>query len=733
MAKAKPAYLPQDDYANKYYEAQKQQRLFHLPYREFERLAANKLRSDLAPNIPKVNDGSLAAILRETPMRVLAQQPTGQFKVLSAIDPETGEPGQPQPWIRELVNIIFNNEIIPNANTQAPVLNKMQLSLYKALIYGSQPIYSFFTKRNGNRIADFTLPDPRDVYLEVGKSSDLDSDYIFMDTWYTPLQLQKIINAANDVEEMGVASSWDISCLKKILESHATQTKDYLNKNQAERNRPVMAEYFKFTTVFQRGIGAPFDTFYTGNGNSGVGPTQVVRHKVNEDPTGDIPIHYLYAYEDLVNPYGVGQIEISGGTQNVLDYLTQLHVLANQIGLQPPILVEGDRTMTDLDSMIYSPSQFWFSGNAKVNVMETSNHILSEFPTAYNLYKSQLANMQQQSTVDVPSSAGDPTQGKTPKALSLGQQREGSHDNYLRKQIAQTYSLVFKSMMNIYMANMSGEDIIRVTSEEAVTFSRLGLIPIDQTTGKPNTKQLAIDWDVVKGSVSIELDPDSSKKSTDKDNIEQLNTVLTIIQQNPYMLQYIQATGYQLNLGELYAELLSSIGVRNLEKILVPLGEEALASQTGVPPMVFDKPKIDLKYPDMPPAAQLQLLEKIGLNVTMADILQGPVLDPNIRGVYQPQPQPGEPNSPRTPEYTDPKTGAPLPEAPDRDQVILRKGEAFVPNPNSVAETMTTHGVDEPTAKALLHGQHLGLPPEEIQQWLAQHKTGVANGPAPAK
>lgn len=725
--KATQAYLPEDEYANQYYQAQKQQRLFHLPYKEFERLASNKIRDDIAPNMPQVNDGSLAGLVREAPMRILAQNFSGAFKVVSSIDPDTKQPATPQPWLAELINTVWEKEIVPNANTQAPFLNKMQLALYRSLIYGSQPIFNFFTKRDGKRIADFTLPYIRDVYLEVGKSSDLDSDYIFMDTWYTPLQVKKIIAAANDVEEIGVKSSWDIPALQEILNNHMEQTKDYLNKNQAERNRPVMADYFKFTTVFQRGVNAPFDTFYSGAGIGGnMGPTKIVRHKINEDPTGDIPIHFLYAYEDLVNPYGVGQMEISGGTQNVLDYLTQLHVLANQIGLQPPILVEGDRSLTDLDSMIYSPSQFWFTGGAKVDVMETSSSILKEFPTAYNLYKSQLANAQQTSTIDIPTATGDPTQGKTPQAIQRNQDREGSHDNYLRQQTVQTFSRVFKSMMNIYLANMQGKDVMRLAMEDAVRLTRTGLIPAD-AKGHPSTKEIEIDWSKIEGHVDILLDPDSSRVIDTQERVAQLQEILGLIQQNPYLLQYIQATGYELNLGELYADLITSIGIQDSQKIISPMSEEDKEFTENVPPMVFDKPSISLKYSDMPAAAQVQLLQKVGLNVSMEDVLAGPVLDPNIRGVFQPQIQPGQVNnpSPQPPEQ-DQQTGQPLPAAPENTYSFLPSSGRFAPNVNlqdgeQIQSIIDEKGVPASVAQGVLHARALGLPENEIDRWIANN------------
>lgn len=729
----KQAYLPEDEYANHYYEAQKQARLFFLPFNEYERIAANKIREDLPPNIPKVNDGSLAGLISETPMRILAQMFTGNTKVLESIDPKTKKPAYPQPWLQELANVLWTKDIVPNANTQAPFLQKMQLSLYRALIYGACPIYTFFTKRGSYRGPDFTIPYIRDVYLEVGKSSDLDSDYIFMDSYYTRLQLDRIIASANDVEATGVKSPWDVEALKKIRDSHVESQKEYLAKNPAERNRPVRSTQIKFTTVFQRGVEAPFDTFYAeGNRDD----TTIVRRKVNEDPTGDLPIHFLYAYEDLINPYGKGQIELSGGTQNVLDYMVQLHVLANQIGLQPPILVEGDRSMTDLDSMIYSPSQFWFTGAAKVDIMETSGSILKEFPSAYQLYKSQLVGMQGTTMTDVPTAAGDPSQGKSPAAINKNQARETAHDNFLTSQVVQTYSKVFKSMLNIKFANMQGKDIMKLEAEDAVQLMRSGLIPEDPNNpGQPITKEVEMDWDSLRGHFDFEIDPESSKVKDNADQVTKLTEVLTFIQQNPYMLQYIRATGYELNIGEIYAQILTKLGLQDVEKILDPMSDEDKQKAAEVPPMVFDKPKIQLDYPDMPPKAQVDILNRLGLTVTLMDVLMGPVLDPNIRGVFKPQNQPGPENTPlassdvlnqeQPPAQPGQPAPPPIEQGPQVEQSEMAKGAFFTPNPNLKPETndliqqvMQEKQVPQQIAHGIVHARGLGLPEQEIEKWL---------------
>lgn len=763
---AKRPYIPREEYAWTYYEAQRQARLFFLPFNEYERLADNDVREDLPANMPKVNDGSLADLLNKTTMRVLGQPFTGTVKITESIDPKTGEFTFPQPWLGELANYILTKQIIPNANTQAMWWRKCQLALYNALKYGSQPVYSFFTSNGNYRGADFTLPYIRDVYLEVGKRSDLDSDYIFLDTYYTRLQLERVIAQANRQQEIGIKSPWDIEALKKILKSHQESQKEYLAKNKAERNRPVRATQIKFTTVFQRGVGAPFDTFYTGMGNRE--NAMIVRSKVNEDPTGDVPIHFLYAYETLDNPYGNGQIRISGGTQNVLDYLTQLHVLATQIGLQPPILVEGPTQDTDFKSMIYAPSQWWLTGGAKVDTLETASSIYKEFPQALGMYKSTLVNAQGQAPVDVSGESGSPINSKTPTAQKQRQATLSEYDNYLRGQFFNCFNLVTKSMLNIHFANMQGEDMVRLAADDALKLTRAGLIDADPNKpNMPNTQELLIDWDHLRGKFDFEIDPDSVIYKDNQEQVTQLTALVAQFLQNPYLAMAIQSTGYTFNIGEVYRAIFTRMGLQDIEKILKPMGQDAKAQASQMPPQTFDKPGISIKYDELPPAAQLQMLQRLGYNVTLADVMAGPIPDVNARGVFQPEVRDQGSLEPANATAIASETQGQLPPgAMPPAETMLPKGATVVPplqgmeppasgapgpaagaptqppfgqptpqsNQAHVAlhQTMLDHGLPPHQAMAVLAARAKGIPEAQIVAYLARNNMGKYGEQQPA-
>jgi len=116
-------HLKKEELHDSYFEAEKRANDWYTPFDEYERIANNKLSKRLGKNMPRVNDGSLAASLLETPMLVLPSMQPGKFI----------SQGQKKPWLNEIANIIWRDKIVPNANTQATFFDKEQIALYRAL------------------------------------------------------------------------------------------------------------------------------------------------------------------------------------------------------------------------------------------------------------------------------------------------------------------------------------------------------------------------------------------------------------------------------------------------------------------------------------------------------------------------------------------------------------------------------------------------------------------------
>src|SRR5690606_7153082 len=103
-----------------------------------------------------------------------------------------------------------------------------QMALYRALKYGAQPRYNFFVSTENYTGSDWSPPYIKNLKLEPGKYSVDDCDYVFLDVYYTKLQLKRIIESQKEeiakakAEKREPDTTWDIKNLQKLADSALT-------------------------------------------------------------------------------------------------------------------------------------------------------------------------------------------------------------------------------------------------------------------------------------------------------------------------------------------------------------------------------------------------------------------------------------------------------------------------------------------------------------------------------
>ena len=548
-----------------YSEAKKESQQWREDYHEFERLADNNLLPDLDENLPETNDGSLSAGLFKLPKRIINSDLKGRARALDRDDA----------WLTELANLQWENEIVPNANSQAPFHRKWKDAVRKSAIYGSVPIITLFVERGNYTGADFITAQPQDVTLEPGKVSDYDSDIVFWDVYYTKLQLKDLIEQAkNETKEAKKSgeegyNKWDVQALKDILASHPKEDRSPKDTNSNKNDKAVERGGIRFCIVFQRGVDAPFYMFHPGT-------KKKVREWSNPDPTGDIPVHFLYCYQDFVNPYGIGICKLAGGTQNVLDFMRQADVLATQLGFRPPVSIRGDLSETDLDSIIYAQDQQWLVGNAEINREEISNAIYQSLPERQQMYKTSLNQLLPIGDTSIPAGAGDPQYSKTPAGVKFQQNQLSIDDEDYKDNVDITFEAVAKSMINTHFANKQGVDLMKLKDEEVEILAKAGIeFPIDEE-GNPSN-ELEVKWDEARAQFDFEMDAEQDKASDDEKRLEGLLKVAEFRQADPMFDQKLAMSGKRINDGELYSSIISL--VTDNDKILEDVSPEDMEQE----------------------------------------------------------------------------------------------------------------------------------------------------------
>lgn len=596
-------YLSKDELQESYTEAEKKALDWYKPFDEYERIANNKLSKKLGKNMPRVNDGSLAASLLETPMLVLPSMQPGKFI----------SQGQKKPWLNEIANIIWRDKIVPNASTQATFFDKEQMALYRALKYGAQFRYNFFVSSERYTGSDWSLPYIRNVKLEPGKFSVDDCDYVFLDIYYTKHQLKNIIEQQKDEIKRAKAegrkpdTTWNVDALKRLADMGMT-SKEMEEQNINEREKQVSASGIKVTACFQRGVGAPFYLF-----SKHLPDKECLREWKNPDPTGDLPLTAQYCYETLESPIGIGRVELAGPTQNVLDYMTQAHVLATQIGLQPPKKLSGAIDQTNLNSLTFTPDAIWQTGTADIDIVQTATSVYSQFPANFGLYKAQLQNLQGRTDGSVSSESGDPGFSKTQAGVKMQESRTNAQDNYLRNKADTAAAKMAEKMMNVHMANMSGADILDIAEEDLERLTKAGYFDDNPETPEPSITELPVIYEELQDTFKFEFDP---RPEADEDDKNRWVELINIATSNPNLIPAMQASGYEFNLGEAFKKVIAASGADGWDKVLVELNPEDMAAQQmpgempqeGMeqPTEQMQDPQEPIEVPEQPPATPEQ-------------------------------------------------------------------------------------------------------------------------------
>lgn len=606
-------YIKEADLIERFSDAEKAALPLHQPFEEWERIARNQPHPSIARNMPKVTDGTLAALIQEQPKRVIQKPPTG---VVTGADP----------ILNLIAGYILQNEILPNCNAVAAPIQKSWAMTSKSLVYGSQPTFVQVVQRGDYFGTDFTLPYAKDVYLEPGKLSDRDSNIIWMVSWFAPNQIEAIIAKVRKLNrkakrrgDEAPETGWDVPVLKKAMK-HISQ-KDQNSQTPNEKGKNLDQGYVKLVTAFQVGIGAKFYTFspYLAKGEN------VVRRKVNKDPRGKIPIHYMYANVDFSNPLGRGSVELSGGMQNLLDSEVQSYQYVRALSINPPLKIRGN---IPANIIKYAPAAQWRMGSdpsADIEPLELSTRSLEAFPANYGLIKSQILNLNSSTDTSVSSEVGNPGFSKTDAGVKANDIKLGISDNYMRMQYEDTFQEICETSINLYFAERSGTQELLVDQETA---DKLRDIAPDMVNAK---NQVRIDYDTETPKLHFKVDAGSSESEDDQAQIEGLQQMLKDISADPYINSQFQSAGKEIVVAEIYEQLFERYHLTGLDRIIKDIPEQKDADGNVIPPNtggvnpLLDKPAIRMNYADLPPAAQVAALGSAGIQINPQDIGQ-----PNI-------------------------------------------------------------------------------------------------------
>jgi hypothetical protein len=552
------AFLLENELSDSLEASKKWSDTWFEPFDEYERLDGNQPSPELPEHYPKVTDGTASGLGEEEVMRVWGQLQTGRV-VSSPLDgADFAE------WKTAIVDTYWVNKIIPNANTDAKFFEKVKLADEKSGLYGSQPLFVFPVSNGDYTGSDFILPYIRDVKLEPGKPTDRSCSYIWLARHYTKLALRRIIEQVRGVK--GYAG-WNLKMLQNIVDSDvfSSRTEDLPRDLKAQVD---MGKTITFYTCFQREHNAPWYTIYPDSSND-----KIVRWQTNTDIAGDLPIFFKYRKINMINPYGVSRYEKIGPGQNMLDFMKAANAYGIQQALDPAVQVAGDTQNDpnlDLDSLVVSPGNLMFTGNAQINWFTPDKTILQAFPTLIGSYKTDIMNLIGTNDGSVSAADSGNTQySKVPASIRQQAERRSARDNAQRQAADDMMATLAKLMINIAIQNSDGSDAINITEEQGDKLRAAGYeVP------EGETEILAEFEELKQAKYRFEIDPGSSKFEDDDATKQRIVEAMNAAASIPDIENKLRQDGKEIHWGELISGLFEKSGLDNVDKIITPLSQE---------------------------------------------------------------------------------------------------------------------------------------------------------------
>jgi len=523
---------------------------------ECENLFHNKLSSTIAKTTKsQVFDPKLTTLLLERGYRVMAQLPSGKVKGVSRND--TGA--------SELMNLILEKYVFPNANAQFDFLTKLRMMDIYSNLYGNFfAMVDWDVRKNGYIGPDLWLLNIRDVFPQVGAVSVDDSDFVIVRTWKPLSFFENISPKAEGYKNIAkiVAKLKDKAGSKQARDQSTAVSQREMNQ-YPDQVAAKNAGYFEVWSQFEKDRWVDYC----------VDADLEFRDIKNPHENDELPVVCKHSIPLLDDIMGMGDFERGKTMQMVVNSIWNLYLDAVKMSIFPPVMLNKDM-IASMASIKWGATEKWLVRGQVDNAARTvdlSPKGIATFNNTYQVANSAILNMfgTTDTAVTAQTEAGF---GKTPKALSMQQNRENTRDNADRFYMEQFLKKTVRKMVNLVSKKQESSITLRLFEDEIKQLSTLypelkemyneksGKL----TVNKGKVGSMIYDYDLVSGS-TYAVDQQSQQQN--------LTMLMEMITQNPQLLELI-GKDYTVNFGELFKRVISNSGIQDWDRIIVEKTEE---------------------------------------------------------------------------------------------------------------------------------------------------------------
>ena len=543
------SFLTPSNIFTRYKEAKEYTDKLTEPFPEFARIARNKPKDNLGI-FPPVTDGTTASIIQKTPKSAVQQLPTGLIETEDDND-----------WLPIVAQFIYENKILPYANSDYSLFKKCHLVIEGGLTFGAQATFNRFARHSQGFGPDPELIYWGDLAIQKGKKSGPACDFLFYRTWWQKSDIEALIDGesqrAKQAKKNGEAyeATWDVEALKEVLDS--SSQKDRQGTTPTEDERSIEANGIELVTGFQKGVNAKFYTFNPST-------KRIVRTKVNKDPRGMMPIDWFYGDIDGTNPLGRGVAEVVGALQNLIDSRMQIAQYTLMYNTNPAILQYGQM---DTD-FVFEPNKRIRTNdpNAKVLPIEIKTSALDRYTETQSYLQSQLYQLVSTPHTNLQSGNSVVNDGKTPQALSMQQAAVDIDVNTIRKHFESWFESWSEGAINMWFAEHSGVEVLQLDDKTAAKLRQLPPSEDFDAQRDLNEKnELIINYDTATPELKFRVDASTSKMQDDANQIKAFQLVQQFVENSPQLTQLVPADKWI----EIFNAVVGLAGIEDPEKLQI--------------------------------------------------------------------------------------------------------------------------------------------------------------------
>lgn len=389
----------------------------------------------------KITDSYAMTLAKERADRVIAKLPEGETKSVGRAD--IGK--------ATFMDILRQKWIYPNANAQRPFLEKLNLWQLYSSVYGYMPMfYDWNVSSTGYIGPDCWLWSPRNLVPQQGRVSIEDMDYVTALTWVGKKQLQDILE--DDSEEGG----WDKGALRLLIEMSEDELTDVDSDKDSYVTRDRTPQATKkgvcLATRYEAGEDGEWVTFAPDHA------CVEVRRISNPHKNGRIPFVIKYSQPLFDSFYGLGDFQRAKPLQFARDGIRNFYFQAVKMNLVPPIVANANGVMKHTLDYRAGGVMLETIPNS-IRRLETSTAGLSTYQAVQSDLTGSLLSLYGTQNASIPGAeALNPSQGKTPAAITNYSEKEATRDGAERRHLEAAIEQLTDGFFSL-IANIGTEDI----------------------------------------------------------------------------------------------------------------------------------------------------------------------------------------------------------------------------------------------------------------------------------